>query len=511
MKNILGILLCFFFLTQLDGQTPSLDLIKYQDLYPGKQAVILEDQVELHFEIVDDKLFIYEDKYIETFYLQDMASYWGDKELGYSSFSEIVDIKASTLTPQEKKYKEIKVKEFKEKDELSSSIFHDDYRYITFSFEGIQKGAITKLSYRTILKEEHLLGREFLQSFIPVLHKSYSIIADENISVKYATFNLDEVEHTFSESSSKGKKKYSWETNNAPEIENESWSPSVAWYGAHVIPFVNEYTINGKVVKVFGETQDLFNWYNELVSNVSTDKNDPEIQALVDSITAGSIDELDAVRKIFYWTQDNIKYIAIEYGMGGFIPRDVNFVCQNRYGDCKDMANTITELLDYAGIKSYLTWIGTNSIPYKYSEIPTPVVDNHMIATYIDKDGKYYFLDATGRYYKFGIPSAFIQGKEALIKIGPTEFEVVTVPVVEPENNMISEKISLSVEGNKINGKSLTEISGYHKANFEYKIENLSPSLKEATNSYRKISQKKTSTLSRLHCNFPMILQSMIM
>jgi hypothetical protein len=139
------------------------------------------------------------------------------------------------------------------------------------------------------------------------------------------------------------------------------------------------------------------------------------------------------------------------------------------------MANTITELLDYAGIESYLTWIGTNSIPYKYSEIPTPVVDNHMIATYIDKDGKYYFLDATGRYYKFGIPSAFIQGKEALIKIGPTEFEVVTVPVVEPENNMISEKISLSVEGNKINGKSLTEISGYHKANFEYKTENLSP------------------------------------
>jgi hypothetical protein len=475
MKILFTFLLGFIFINQGIGQSPSEVLQKYQDLYQGKQAVILDERVDLHFEIVDDSLYIYEDKYVETLYLQDLASYWGDKELGYSTFSEIVDIKASTLTPQEKKYKEIKVKEFKEKDELSSSIFHDDSRYITFSFEGIQKGAITKLHFRTILKEEHLLGREFLQSFIPVLHKSYSIIADEGINVKFATFNLDKVDFTFSEEVSKGKKKYTWDVISAPEIKSESMSPSVAWYGAHVIPYVNEYKVNGEMVKVFGEPQDLFNWYNELVSSVSTEKNNPELKALADSITAGSVDELDAVRKIFYWTQDNIKYIAIEYGMGGFIPRDVNFVCQNRYGDCKDMANTITELLAYAGIESYLTWIGTTSIPYKYSEIPTPVVDNHMIATYIDKDGKYYFLDATGRYYKFGIPSAFIQGKEALIKKGENEFEIVTVPVVEPENNMISEKINISVDGNKILGKSLTEISGYHKAQFEYQIENLNP------------------------------------
>jgi hypothetical protein len=473
MKYLIVLLLFFTF--EAVGQNPTEDLQKYLQLYPGAQAITLEEKVDLHFEIKDDSLFIYEDHYEETFYLQDLASYWGDEELGYSSFSEITNLKASTLVPNGNKYKEIKVKEFKVEDELSSSIFLDDQKNITFSFKGIQKGAITKLSYRIILKDEHLLGGEFLQSFIPLLHKSYSIIADEDVKIAMAEFNLDQIEYTFTESNSKGNNIYTWDLKNIEDLKRESWSPSIAWYGAHIIPYVQEYKVNNEEIVVFRETQDLFNWYNELVSNVNNEKDNPEIQALVDSITVGALNELDTVRKVFYWAQDNIKYIAIEYGMGGFIPRDVAFVCQNRYGDCKDMANAITELLSYTGVKSYITWIGTTNKPYKYSDIPTPLVDDHMIATYIDKEGNYYFLDATGRYNSFGIPSAFIQGKEALLKKEDDTYEIVVVPSLKPEENMISEKITFSVEGNNISGTSVTELSGYIKSRFEYDVENLSP------------------------------------
>ena len=123
-------------------------------------------------------------------------------------------------------------------------------------------------------------------------------------------------------------------------------------------------------------------------------------------------------------------------------------------GDCKDMASTITGLLEYAGINSYLTWIGTNDIPYTYEELPTPNVDNHMIATYIDDEDNYYFLDATGRYSNFDIPSSFIQGKEALIRKNKNEFEVITVPTVAPDQNKISEKIYLNIVDNNLIGHS---------------------------------------------------------
>ena len=466
--------LILVFLIQSVAAQPAEDLKKYQDKYPGIWAVTLEERVELHFELREGKLFIYEDNYEKTFFMQDIAGYWKEEEIPYSSFNEIEDLKANTYLPESKKYKVVKVKEFKEKDELSSSIFHDDVKYKTFSYEGLQKGAMSELSYRTIHKEEHLISKEFLQSYFPIEHKIYRIIADENIDIGIAEFNLDEINVDYSLRNEKGKNIYTWEVNNVPEIEREDSSPGISWYAAHIVPYIKEYTVNGKTSYVLRNTSDLFSWYNSLVSGINQDKDDPEIQLLVDSITAGSVDELDKVRKVFYWTQDNIKYIAIEYGMGGFVPRDATSICHNRYGDCKDMASTITQLLAYAGVKSYLTWIGTNSLPYRYEDVPTPVVDNHMIATYIDKDGKYYFLDATGRYYKFGLPSAFIQGKEALIKLGDNEYEVVEVPIVDAKDNMIKEKVSLSIKGKNLNGSAVSMINGYQKAHFEYQIENIS-------------------------------------
>jgi hypothetical protein len=148
---------------------PAVELKKYQDAYPGLPAVALEENIEMHFEINEGELLIYEDKYIETFYLQDLAGFWSEEEIPYSTFSEIENLEAHSKVPQGKKYKTYKVKEIKEKDELSSAIFHDDLKSKTFSYEGLRKGAKSVLKYRTIYKEEHLIGKEYLQSYLPII------------------------------------------------------------------------------------------------------------------------------------------------------------------------------------------------------------------------------------------------------------------------------------------------------------------------------------------------------
>ena len=127
---------------------------------------------------------------------------------------------------------------------------------------------------------------------------------------------------------------------------------------------------------------------------------------------------------IFNWVQDNIRYIAFEDGLGGFIPRDAASVCNKRYGDCKDMANLLFEMLNHAGIEAYRAWIGTRNRPYKYKEVPTPMVDNHMITAVII-DGETIFLDATDSYVPFGLPSAFTQTKEALLGIDENSYNIV--------------------------------------------------------------------------------------
>lgn len=265
---------------------------------------------------------------------------------------------------------------------------------------------------------------------------------------------------------------------NVEALKEEPSAPEITWYAPHIIPYVKSYQINSQTYPVLASVDHLFNWYNSFVSELNQNQNDPALKAMVDSITEGAVSDLEKAKAIFYWTQNHIKYIAIEYGMGGFIPRPVDQVCQNRYGDCKDMASTITGLLRYAGIDAYLTWVGTTSLPYRYEELPTPNVDNHMIATYIDTDGQYYFLDATGRYSTFNIPSSFIQGKEALIRKNDTTYEIVTIPLVTPSDNKISEKIVVEIDEKDLQGSSEVTINGYQKTALEYYTENKTESEK---------------------------------
>jgi hypothetical protein len=122
-------------------------------------------------------------------------------------------------------------------------------------------------------------------------------------------------------------------------------------------------------------------------------------------------------------------------------------------------------------VKAYHTWIGTRDLPYKYSEVPTPLVDNHMIATYIDSRQRYYFLDATSDHTAFGLPSSMIQGKEALIGYDKNKYEVKMVPEMSKETNTMNDSIFIRLDGNQITGKGKTSLRGYPKVFGGYELD----------------------------------------
>ena len=97
-----------------------------------------------------------------------------------------------------------------------------------------------------------------------------------------------------------------------------------------------------------------------------------------------------------------------------------------------------------------------------------------MIATYIDKDNNHYFMDATGRYMQFGMPSSFIQEQEALIRLEKGKFELFTVPMVAPEVNLLYDSITATITDGLFTGSAVSLFGGYYKQNLEYKLEDLS-------------------------------------
>ena len=120
-------------------------------------------------------------------------------------------------------------------------------------------------------------------------------------------------------------------------------------------------------------------------------------------------------------------------------------------------------MASYANIKDVnLCWIGTREIPYSYSELATPAVDNHMIAAY-KKGDEYIFLDATDRETRYGLPTSFIQGKEALINNG-TEFKIVKVPVVEAKKNQVDDLVKVQIKEGKLIGNGRMVFNGFNRS-----------------------------------------------
>ncbi|MEO1032475.1 MAG: DUF3857 domain-containing protein [Bacteroidota bacterium] len=439
--------------------------------YPESRLVRLNKEVIINISQQEDQLYITQDILEEDMYMDESAIGGSKRALNFSSFFEIDHLEASSFVFTNGKYKEHEVREFKEKDELDD-VFYDDTKSINFIFPNLKKGAKSRLKYREIVKNPRFLGAFYFADFFPVLNKKLVVIADKTIDLDFKTFNLDTLDLIFNKKERRKTIEYSWELKNSPEYKYESNTPSYKTILPHIVPIIKSYQINGKTIRNLEEVSDLYAWYQSMVKDINTSTPSEEMVAIVEAITKGKTSDLEKVKAIFYWVQQNIKYVAFEYALGGFIPREANDVLNKKYGDCKDNSSILSEMLEIAGLKGRLTWIGTRDIPYKYEELPTPSVDNHMILTYIDK-GKPYFLDATGRYIPFGFPTSFIQGKEALVEDGTTDWQIINVPIVDANKNALIDSTEIRIDGDKIIGRSKSHLSGYLKIDAYHDLENI--------------------------------------
>lgn len=445
------------------------DFTKYKEEHPNSHSVRLNQESKITIALVKGELSITQEIIEEDLFLDKSATYGSNQALNFSSFYEMEKIEASSYILQGEKYVEMKVEDFKEKDELDNS-FYDDTKSINFIYPNLDQGAKTKLKYSQKIKNPRFLNAFFFGNFYPIINNKLTLIADKNVELIFQEFNTDSIPIVFSKSENRKNNIYTWELKNIDEFEFEENSPTYKSILPHIIPRISSYNIDGQRKNVLNDVSDLYGWYYSLVENINKEANNQELVNLVESLTKDKANDLEKVRAIYYWTQENIKYIAFEYALGGFVPREANDVFYKKYGDCKDNSSILYKMLEIAGIKGNLTWIGTRSIPYSYNEVPTPIVDNHMILSF-EHEGKTYFLDATGRYTSIEAPTSFIQGKEALVAKNSDSFEIKSVPVIEPEQNSYKEHSTIELNGNNIQGKSTTEISGYIKTDFFYDLE----------------------------------------
>lgn len=445
--------------------------------FPNAEAVFTNQSEQVNITFENDKWGIVRTINEETYYLKNVGQKYATSSIYYSGFDKIDNIKAQTLVPTTKKgkFKTFEVNNINTKDVLQGSIFYSDHQEKEFTFPAVQAGAITQLSYTESTNEPYLLSGFTFGAHLPILNAEFSLTFPNNIEILHKIMGKSTNNIAFSQTTKNNKTTYTWKAKNLNEIKPEENIPSYMFFVPHIIVHIAKVKKNdGTVINILSNPKDLYTWYSSLTKHIN-ETNNTTLKQIVAEITQNTKNEEEKIKAIYSWVQNNVKYIAFEDGLGGFVPRNAVDVCQKKYGDCKDMSNILVEMLKIAGIDAYLTWIGTRKIPYSYQEVPAPMSDNHMICA-VKQNNNFIFLDATGSYLPLGLPSSMIQGKEALVGLDSLEYQIVKIPEVPANQNTFIEKSALNIDENgNLNGKTTIELNGYVKTFAEYdrlKIEN---------------------------------------
>ncbi len=461
---VLLALFCAFSITVMAVDTQSI-IEKYADY----NAVLTEKESFYLIDIKDDKLFIEETINKQMLVLNEYSKEFTSDYIYYNGFMTIKDKEAYTQVPEGKKYNKIKVSQFKELSNQSGSSFYDDGKSLQFSYPSLQKGAIASLSYTVNYNDPHFLNKYFFQSIIPVLKSKISIKVHPDVKIGFKMFNGENANIQFREFK-KGKYKIlEWTVEDIEAFKYlRADQYSLSYHSPHLVLYIDEVNINDSVQNYFGTVDDLYRFSSGFAAQTKNESNE-ELKQLVSELTEG-LSDTEKAKVIYYWVQNNIKYIAYEEGYMGFIPAPANEVFTKRYGDCKGMSSLIREMMTIAGLPSYLTWVGTRSIPYTYNDLPLPSVDNHMIASYIENDSVC-VLDATFKYLDYGVFPYHIQNKEILIGLDDDSYKIFTVPIAPSDKNRIIDSVKLSIDGKGLIGKGNRVQRGYNKVELAYAMD----------------------------------------
>jgi hypothetical protein len=387
----------------------------------------------------------------------------------FDSFSEILNIKGSTFIVRTNKKVDLSSSSIGTYDAEYENIYKSDNKYKFFLLPKVEDNSIIEFSYKSKLKQPRFLSSFRFQNQIKTENAKLQIRCQSSTEIGYKIFGNYQDKIVFTKTKEGNLDIYTWEAKDIPEFEGEEDMPSSLYFMPHIIYYIKSYEINGKKEELLGTPEKLYQWYYSLVKDINkTDQT--ALKNKTQELIKDKNSDFEKAKAIYQWVQQNIHYVAFENGMGGFIPREASDVFQKLYGDCKDMANLLNQMLQHAKLDSNLTWIGTRSKPYAYEDVPTPLVDNHMI-TNVVIDGKSYFLDATDKFCPFPFPSAMIQGKEAMIGKSEKEFRLETVPEVESNRNKTTILMNLNLENNNIVGDVIATVLGLKKS---YLLNNLS-------------------------------------
>lgn len=348
-------------------------------------------------------------------------------------------------------------------------IFYSDAQICRYPLEFKKAGETLTLKTTKQFNDVKYLTSVYFHEDLPASLKKVSFIVPEWMEVELKEFNFKPfaVKKTKKYLPDRKAWQYTYEVSNLKSLSKEHFMPGNSHVYPHVLVLAKSFIKNKKRQTLLASTDDLYAWYSSLANQVQNKSQN--LKPLLRHIIKQQKTDIGKVKAIYYWVQDNIRYIAFEDGIAGFKPQSANKVFSQKYGDCKGMANLTKALLKLAGYDARLTWIGTNHLAYDYS-IPSLAVDNHMVCTVL-LNNKRYILDATEKFNALGDYAERIQGRPILIENGD-KYILDKVPLLGNTRNLVINRQKVAIKDGMLTGKGNIELSGENKQMLLYYLHN---------------------------------------
>jgi transglutaminase-like putative cysteine protease len=315
---------------------------------------------------------------------------------------------------------------------LSNPVYTDT-KVRRYSLSGVGPGTIVDWSY-TLEELKPVLPGDFSASWS--VHTGLLTRRSRYLVNLPATLRPHILERNLSfrrrETVYQGRRTYLWATAEVPRLQPEDFMADSNGVFMSI----------GLSAPIAWET--IGTWYAELTRERY--RVDRELKDKVRALLVGAQSADDTLRAVQRWVAQDIRYVSIALGIGGYQPRLPAEVVATAYGDCKDKATLFVTVARGLGFRAHPVLL--NSGGRVEPTLPSISQFNHAIAVVERPEGRVY-LDLTADLVPYGELPEPDQGQFGLIVYPDGTSEQVVLPEASPAANLNETRIvgTLSADG----------------------------------------------------------------
>lgn len=325
-----------------------------------------------------------------------------------------------------------------------SELYADD-RMKVLRLPSNEPGSVIGYEYESIERPYGLQDLWYFQGELPVRRARYVLTLPHGWTYDARWIHREET------APQKSAGTLVWELTDVPGLEAEPSAPALhAVSGRMGITFLSPQ--GGTAHRAWS---DVARWYGQLAEPRTAVT--PSVDRKARELTEGVESDFARVAALARFAQRDVRYVAIEIGIGSYQPHAADAVLSTLYGDCKDKVTLLTSMLRVIGIEARPVLVNSNrgvvddrfasrlSFNHVIVAIPLPAdAPKNLPAA---KEGQLYF-DPTHEYVPLGLLPVYLQGNRGLV-VGQEESRLTELPVHLPAVSRLTRtaRLALSTEG----------------------------------------------------------------